>query len=187
MDNANNQRKREKEAKISTSFPYVGSKITFRVDLAQYTDGSSRNIEIVEHPGAAVIIPLTTAGKIVFVKQYRTVVDKILIELPAGTLEKDEEPLECAKRELEEETGLKTENIIKLSGFYVSPGFCNEYIHVFLARGLERGKQKLDSDEGIDPIELSLDEVCNMINTNQIIDSKTIVSIFKYLQWLKKV
>jgi len=187
MDNSINQQNREKSAKITTSRSYTGSKITFRVDLAKYSDGSFRNIEIVEHPGAVLIIPITSNGKIVFVKQYRTVIDKILIELPAGTLEKLEEPLDCAKRELEEETGFKTNNIIKLSGFYPAPGFCTEYIHIFIAKDLKPGKLHPDEDEGIDPIELSLEEACDMINKNIIVDAKTIVSIFKYMKWLNKI
>lgn len=187
MDNSINQKNREKNAEIITSRPYIGKKITMRVDVAKYTDGASRYIEIVEHPGAVLIIPITSNGNIIFIKQYRTVIDKILIELPAGTLEKMEDPLDCAQRELREETGFKANRIIKLSGFYPAPGFCTEYIHVFLATDLVPGKLQQDDDEGIDPIELSLDEACDMINENIIIDAKTIVSIFKYMKWLNKI
>lgn len=187
MDDSISQQMREKSAKITSSRPFSGQKITLRVDLAKYSDGTSRNIEIVEHPGAVLIIPVTSNGKIVFVKQYRTAVDRILTELPAGTLEKGEDPLNCAKRELEEETGFQAKKIISLSGFYPAPGFCTEYIHIFVASELIGGKLKPDEDEGIDPIELSLDQACDMIDKNLIVDAKTIVSIFKYLKWIKKI
>lgn len=187
MDNSIAQQKREKSAKISSSRPFTGQKISLRVDLAKYSDGSSRNIEIVEHPGAVLIIPVTSAGNLIFIKQYRTAIDKILIELPAGTLEKAEDPIACAHRELEEETGFKSKKIISLSGFYPAPGFCTEYIHIFVAKELTPGKLNLDEDEGIDPVELSLDEACDMINKNLIVDAKTIVSIFKYMKWINKI
>ena len=187
MENSINQQNREKSANITTSRPYIGKKITLRVDHAKYKDGASRNIEIVEHPGAVLIIPITSKGNIIFVKQYRSVVDKILTELPAGTLEKMEDPLDCAQRELQEETGFKSNNIIRISGFYPSPGFCTEYIHIFLAKDLQESKLPNDEDEGIDPIELSLEESCDMIKKNVIVDAKTIVSIYKYMEWINKI
>jgi ADP-ribose pyrophosphatase len=184
MEYSIKQQKREKSAKITTTTPFIGSRLKLRVDNLQYNDGTSRKLEIIEHPKAVLIIPITMEGHIVFIKQYRRVVDKILIELPAGIIEKGEEPFFSAQRELEEETGFKSEKLISLAGIYPSPGFCTEYINIFIAKELKKGIPNHDEEEGIDNLELSLSAACQMINKNEIIDAKTIVAVCKYMVWL---
>ena len=137
------QETREKEASISTENLHIGNSISFHIDCATYQDGTTRNIEVVKHPGAVIIIPITSNGDIVFIKQYRRVIDKIITELPAGTIEKNEDPISCAYRELEEETGFIANELTKLNGFFPSPSFCTEYIHIFVAQNLKKRNKKL--------------------------------------------
>lgn len=186
MENSEIKLLKERKARVETSHLYKGKIINLRLDNAFYGDGTRRNIEVVEHPRAVVIIPVTSQKKIIFIKQYRKVIDNILIELPAGLLEKNETPFACAQRELQEEVGFKANKMISLSGFYTSPGFCTEYIHIFIAKDLEKSQLSQDEDEAIDPLEISLEKATEMITNHEITDGKSIVSIFKYSNWLKE-
>jgi len=160
---------------------YSGKVVNLRVDDVLLEDGKKAKREVVEHRGAVVIVPLLEGERIVMVKQYRYPVGEDLLELPAGTLEEGESPLEGAKRELLEETGYTAQKMTELTSFYSSPGFCDERIHLFLAKGLKAKKQDLDSDERIDVELYTLDELVNMIKGGKIRDAKSIVGILYYL------
>ncbi|RLE76851.1 MAG: ADP-ribose pyrophosphatase [Thermoprotei archaeon] len=136
-------------------------------------------VDIVEHPGAVVILPLR-GDKIVMIKQYRYPVKETIYELPAGTIEPGEKPEECALRELEEETGFRAEKLSYLGCFYASPGYSSELLHAFTAENLHFEKQNLDIDEKIMVAEFSKEEVLDMINRGIIKDSKTLSALFLY-------
>lgn len=145
-------------------------------------NGKRYFVEIVEHPGAVVIFPLKDDGKIVLVKQYRYPIKKTIYEFPAGTLERDEKPEECALRELLEETGYMAEKVEYLGSFYASPGYSTEILYAYLARKLHPSKQRLEVDEKITIAEFTLKEIVKMVKEGLIKDSKTISTLFLYIE-----
>ena len=141
--------------------------------------------EIVRHSGAVVIAPLISATEILLIKQYRFPAEAELWEIPAGTLEPGESPDQCAARELEEETGYRAGEIQPVLHFYSTPGFCDELMHLFVARNLTPGRQKLDADESLVTERFQLDRAREMILTGEIRDAKTIVGLAAVSDWLK--
>lgn len=138
--------------------------------------GRKAHREVVLHPGAAAIIPVTEEGNVLFVRQYRYAVEQPLLEIPAGKLDPGEDPDTCAARELTEETGYTSEHIQKLGYVYTTPGFCNETIHLYLADHLVKGEQHLDPDEYLDVISMPLTEVWDHIAKGEICDAKTLAA-----------
>lgn len=133
--------------------------------------------EVVHHHGSAVILPVFDDGTVTLVRQYRHPAVRYLLEAPAGTLDHGERPDEGAARELQEELGLTAGRLEKLSEFFVSPGFCEEKMWVFLATELTQGSQRLDEDEILDVIRLPLAEALEMITSGEIQDAKTIIAL----------
>jgi ADP-ribose diphosphatase len=134
--------------------------------------------EIVEHPGAVAIVAVDTDGKLALVRQRREAVREYLLELPAGTLEEGESPLESARRELEEETGLTGGSWRELGGFYTTPGFCRERMHVFAAEGVEAGEAKPEEDEELELVRWNVAEIDARID--ELEDAKTIAGLLLY-------
>lgn len=139
-------------------------------------DGRKVNIEEVVHPGASVILPFK-GSRIVFIRQHRPVIGKYIWELPAGTLGKGEKPLECAKREVKEETGFEVREVKKIGKIYTTPGFCNELITVYEAKCGKKGGPQRDEDEHIRVVLLSKKDVKKMFRQGKIIDSKTVSAL----------
>ncbi|MCH9630700.1 MAG: ADP-ribose pyrophosphatase [Chlamydiia bacterium] len=176
------QQKHEENSLISSEVIYKGSLLTVRSDkIKGYVDGI-HHYDIVEHPGAVVMIPIDQNGDLHLVKQYRRASKKILLELPAGTLEKNEEPIYCAQRELQEEIGYIAKKMTPIGGFFTAPGFCDEYLHLFLAEELEESSLKGDDSEMIDCVTLTLNEALSLIEEGEIVDAKTICGIYRYLR-----
>lgn len=160
---------------IAKRIIHKGKLITIREDVVKSVIGQF-NREIVEHPGTVTIIPII--GKsIIVIKQYRHAIEKIIVELPAGTLEKGETPEECAKRELLEETGYKGSSFQKILELYPAPGYSTEVNYLYLATNLTKMKQKLEKDENITVLTLNLENVLQMIERKEIKDAKSIVGI----------
>jgi ADP-ribose pyrophosphatase len=136
--------------------------------------------EIVEHPGAVAIVAVDGDGMVALVRQRREAARKLLLELPAGTLEDGESPLESARRELEEETGLTGGSWRELAAFYTTPGFCRERMHVFVAEGVERGKASPEDDEDLELVYWRVDDIAERLG--QIEDAKTLAGLLLYLQ-----
>ncbi|MBQ7565485.1 MAG: NUDIX hydrolase [Oscillospiraceae bacterium] len=148
--------------------------------MVELPNGHIAHREVVRHIGAVCVIPVTDDGKAVVERQYRYPMDEVITEIPAGKLDReDEDPLEAAKRELREETGYTADEWRELGMFYPAAAYCDERIHMYLARGLHRGEQELDSDEFLNvelvPIETLVGEVMN----GKIPDAKTQVAILK--------
>lgn len=156
---------------------YEGRIITLRLDTVELPDKKYAKREIVEHPGAVAIIPVTEDNEVILVKQFRKAAEKYLLEIPAGKIEIGEDPVTCATRELKEETGYSAKEIKYLFEIYTSPGFSNEKIHLFLAKGLTEGEAEPENDEYIEVEKIKLNELLDMINDGEITDSKTIVGI----------
>lgn len=174
------QRDKERRTLIDTRLVYEGRIVQLKLETYQF-DTRKKVAEIVQHPGAVVILPIDPEGRILLVRQWRRAVGKIILELPAGTLEPGEEPIECAKRELQEETGFACEKITPLGGFYSAPGFCSEFLHLFLAEHLYCAPLPPDDDEMIEIIPVTIKEAREMIVKNQIQDAKSIAGILRFL------
>ncbi len=171
-----------KEETISTETIYQGKILNLRRDKIKLPDSRESVREIIEHSGGVTIIPVTDSGKILLVKQYRKAVEDVLYEIPAGKLESGEEPIKCAERELEEETGYRTGKIKKLYSFYTSPGYSDEIIHLYIARELNFIAQNPDKDEFIVVEEINKEEIMELINNGKIKDSKTIIGLLQFLR-----
>lgn len=135
--------------------------------------------EIVEHPGAVAIVAIDDEGMVALVRQRREAARKQLLELPAGTLEEGESPLESARRELEEETGLTGGTWRELEAFYTTPGFCRERMHLFAAEGVVRGDANPEADEDLELVRWSVDEIPTRLD--EIEDAKTLAGLLLYL------
>jgi ADP-ribose pyrophosphatase len=135
--------------------------------------------EIVEHPGAVAIVAVDEDGTVALVRQRREAARKSLLELPAGTLEAGETPLESARRELEEETGLTGGTWRELAAFYTTPGFCRERMHLFAAEGVESGQASPEPDEELELVRWRVDEVASRLA--EIEDAKTLAGLLLYL------
>ena len=173
------------EKTITSEKKFVGRIFDVRVESVELPEGKTGYRELVDHPGGVGVVAITDENKILMVKQYRKAVEKELFEIPAGKLEKGEDPLDCGKRELEEETGFKAAEFVYLGYIYPSPGFANETTHLYLARGLSKGMQNPDEDEYIDIAEFSLGEMYSAVMKNEINDAKTVVGFLKAMEYIK--
>lgn len=173
------------EKTISSERVYSGHIINVRVDTVEMPDGKTAFRDIAEHPGGVGVLAITEKNKIILVKQYRKPIEKAVYEIPAGKIDRGEEPLSCGVRELEEETGFKAREFISLGYMYPSPGFTDEVTHIYMARGLYKGEINPDEDEYLDIEEFDIDDVKQMIMNNEINDAKTVFAFFKGLEHLK--
>jgi ADP-ribose pyrophosphatase len=164
------------EELIKSELVYSGKLIKVRLDEVKLPNGKISKREIVVHRGAVAILALDN-NNIILIRQYRHAAGKFMWEIPAGTLEEGEDPLECAKRELLEETGYIANKIEKLIQFYVAVGYCTEIIHLFIARELKKLSQKTEEDEFISVHLIPIDRALEMIKNNEIEDAKTIIGI----------
>lgn len=167
--------------RLSRELKYKGAIIDIYVDKVQGQDGKVHDYDFIGHNGAAAVLPVKDDGKILMVKQYRNALDRFTIELPAGGLNgKDEPGIVCAARELEEETGYRSENLEHLITIRTTIAFCNEQIEIYIARELEKTQQHLDEGEFVEVVEFTIDELVEMVYNSTIQDSKTISAIMTY-------
>lgn len=162
---------------ISRKEIYKGKIISLVKDTITLPNGKIAERDVVLHNGAAAIVPIDDEGNIIFVRQFRQPAGEELLEIPAGILEKGEDPLACAKRELEEETGYQASKFSHICSMYTAIGFCTEMIHLYLAKDLFETKQNLDEDEFVNVEKYSVDEAIHMIFDGRIKDAKTIAGI----------
>lgn len=168
------------ETTIKETEIYAGNYLNLMNVQVELPNGKLSNRDIIKHPGACAIIPFISENEIILVEQFRKPLERTLLEIPAGKLNKNESPITCAHRELEEETGYKAKDMIYLGKIATAPGFCDEIIHLFKASNLYDGTKSCDEDEFTDIKKFTLDEMKLMIKKGEIIDTKTI-SILSYL------
>ena len=164
---------------------FRGKIVYLHRDAVRLPDGSESVREVVEHPGGVTVIPVDSDGTVYCVRQYRYPYGEHLLETPAGKLEPGEDPLECAVRELSEETGFTAENYVYLGALYPSPGYCRETIHIYLATGLTPGSVHLDAGEFLDVERYALDELADMVMKNELKDAKTVTAVLKAKHYFK--
>lgn len=162
---------------------YEGKIIHVSLDEVE-VNGDITEREWVEHPGAAAVLAITEKKEILFVRQYRYAVGKVLLEIPAGKRDLGETPESCALRELEEETGYKG-TLLKLGSIYTTPGFCDETIHLYLAENLVSGTPHLDDYEYLDVLKIPVEEVFSLIKEGKIEDAKTLSAVLLATPYLK--
>lgn len=162
---------------------FSGKVVSLRRGTVRLDDGMEAYREVVEHPGGVCILPFT-GKEFVFVKQFRIALGKDLVEAPAGKLEPDETPLQCAVKELHEETGYEAGRWIDLGIIHPSVGFCSEAIHLYLALDLIEIGQQLEAEERIELLRYSLDESKMLLEGTELQDAKTIVILQRALHWL---
>jgi ADP-ribose pyrophosphatase len=156
---------------------FQGRRFLVEREMQVSSDGREHVWEFVRHPGAAVILPLLDDGRLCLLRSYRPAIRQTMIELPAGTLERGEDPAETARRELAEETGYRAGRIEHMISFYSSPGIFDEHMHLYLAQDLTPGPMSLDPGEQIEPLLCSWEEAFAMIRSGEIRDAKTLTGL----------
>ena len=165
------------EKTVSKKNVYDGNIIEVDVLKVSQPDGREATREIVRHSGGAAVVPISDKGEVYLVRQYRKPVEIELLEIPAGKLDKGEEPLECAKRELKEETGLEAKKMRHLIDLYCAPGYSSEKVYIYVATELIEGEACADEGEFISTEKIPIHELVKMIINNEITDAKTVAGI----------
>lgn len=167
------------EKTLEQDYIYRGKILDFHVDKAELENGRAVKRECVDHHGGVSVAALTDKNELYFVRQYRYPYHEIVLELPAGKLEKDEDPFEAGKRELREETGVAGKNYMNLGRLYPSPGYTNEIIYLYACRAETRGEDDLDEGEFLEVEKIPLEKAVEMVMTGEIMDAKTQALVLK--------
>ncbi len=165
------------ETTLETRTIYEGRLVRLYRLTVRLPNGETSVREIVRHPGAVAMVPLTPDGAIILVRQFRLASGQIMLEIPAGTLQPGEDPARAAQRELQEEIGFRPGRLTPLGGEFTAPGYTSEFIHLFLAEDLEPAPLAVDDDEFLETVVLPLDEALRRVETGAIQDGKTIAAL----------
>lgn len=174
------------EKTLSVKEIFNGKIISLHVDEIELPNGEKGIREIVEHSGGVCVAAMTDEKELFFVRQYRYPYKKVLLELPAGKLEKGEDPLQAGLRELEEECGVVADEVISMGTVYPTVAYCSEIIYLFAAKGLHKTHQHLDKDEFLDIERIKLEDAVEMVMKGEISDSKTVTLVLKLDKLVKE-
>lgn len=169
------------ERTLETKRIYDGRQVNLRVDTVVLPSGRETSREVVEHADCVAIVALDSEDNVLMVRQFRKPVERMLLEIPAGGIEPGEEPKDSALRELEEETGYHAGKVERLGGFYSSPGYSTEFLHLFLATELQRGRRDAKEDETIEVVPIPLEKIPSLISSGEICDAKSIAGLFSVI------
>lgn len=170
------------EKVISSNRIFNGKAVALRVDTIDKSSGERITREIVEHSDCIAVVVLDDNNNVVLVRQYRRAAEKALLEIPAGCVEEGEDLVECVKRELQEEIGYLPYKIKKLGGFYAAPGYCTEFMHIFLASNLKESRLIAEDTDEIEVIRVPLPEIPSLIEKGEICDSKSVAALLLTLR-----
>ncbi len=169
------------EKLISSKDVFKGRSVRLRIATIMKPSGAQAEREIVEHNDCIAVVPIDQDNNVILVKQFRTPTGKILLEIPAGSIEAGEDPEECVRRELQEEIGYLPETIIKLGGVYAAPGYCTEYLYLYLARNLKESRLVAEDTDEIEIVRVPLTEIPELIKTGQICDGKSVSGLLRVI------
>jgi len=165
---------------------FNGRVLRLVIDRVELPNGLVKDLEVVRHPGAAAMVPLSEDGDVLLVRQFRYPVGDWLLEVPAGTLEPGELAEACAAREVAEETGYSASTLVPLGSIYPAPGYTDERIALYLARGLEVAEQGLDDDENLSVERLPFAEAVRRARSGEIEDAKSVIALLRAARWLEE-
>jgi ADP-ribose pyrophosphatase len=166
------------EKTIGSRRMYEGRLVNLRQDRVVLSSGRETTREVVEHANCVAIVAIDPEGRVVLVRQFRKPVGEVLLEIPAGVVEPGEEPLDSAHRELEEETGYVAGKMERIGGFYSSPGYSTEFLHLFVASELQKGEARPDADEIIEVVSVPFERILSLILAGELCDAKSIAGLF---------
>ena len=170
---------------IHTARIYDGYLVKLDLHKVELPDGKHSKREVVKHPGAVAIVALDDEGNVLLVRQFRLAAGDIILEIPAGTLDPEESPENCARRELQEEVGYEPKMLESIGGIFTAPGYTTEFIHLFLATQLMESPLEGDADEFLEVVRMPLDDVLKLIDDGKIIDSKTLAGLLRAVRHLE--
>ena len=173
------------EKTLSSKVIYDGQTVKLRIDTVQMPSGRKSTREIVEHRDVVVIVAVDASDNVLMVRQFRQPLGKKLLEIPAGGIDGEETPEEAVLREMQEETGYLPKTIKRLGGFYSAPGFCTEYMHLFLATGLTPGRLHAEDTEIIKLERLPVSKISSLVTSGKLNDAKSIAGLLTYLEYRK--
>jgi ADP-ribose pyrophosphatase len=168
------------ERTVSSETLFKGRAVNLRADTVEVAGGRRTTREIVEHAVCVAIIAVDDRGNVLLVRQFRHAVERTLLEIPAGGIDSIEQPADCVRRELQEETGYFPGQVERLGGFYAAPGYCTEYLHLYLATDLKPSRLIAEDTEEIEVVRVSPEEAIQRIATGDICDAKSIAGLLTY-------
>lgn len=169
------------ERKLTTQQIYSGRALSLRVDTVEKPSGTESTRELVQHDDCVAVVVIDDRDRILLVRQYRYAVGKFLLEVPAGGIDPGEDPVDCVRRELQEEIGYLPQKIEGLGGFYAIPGYGTEYLHCFLASELVPSQLVAEDTEDIEVVRIAQDEITQLIISGEICDAKSIAALLNFL------
>ena len=172
------------ERTVTSRFVYTGQIVKLRIDIVETANRRRANREVVEHADCIAVVPVDEQGNILLVKQYRYAIGKELLEIPAGGIDIGEDAEAAVRREMGEETGFSPKTVKKMGGFYSSPGFCTEYMHLFLATDLMSNRLEAEDTEGITIVRVKPGDIEGLISSGAICDAKSVAGLCMYLRTL---
>ena len=170
------------EKTLSSRLVYDGRAVKLRVDTVRTAEGRETTREIVEHSDCVAIVTLDADNNVLLVNQFRKPAEQELLEIPAGGIDPGEDPEAAVRRELREETGYLPRKIERLGGFYSAPGYCSEYLHLYLATDLVSSPLRAEDTEGIELVRVPIAEIPGLIASGKICDAKSIAGLFAFLE-----
>ncbi len=173
------------EQTLSSQLIYDGQIVKLRVDTVSMPDGRETRREIVEHSGCVAIVAIDASDNLLLVKQFRKAVEKELLEIPAGGIDPGEDPLTAVRREMREETGYLPRKVERLGGFYSTPGYCTEYLHLYLATDLTPSQLFAEDTESIKLVRVPISQITSLIASGSICDAKSIAGLLIFLKYRK--